>query len=218
MPRARLRRQLDFVLELDRLKGVLRRTLLVDRSRLENSAEHSWHISLMAVLLCEYAAEEVDLLHVLRLLLVHDVVEIEAGDTYCYAPQRDAQVEVERRAARLLFAGLPDDQAAEMIGLWEEFEARATPEARFANALDRLQPLLHNIATDGQTWRENRIRKEQVLERCRPIGDGAPELWRHAAALIEEAARAGLLEGRPEEGAGGSPDGSARTSAERGSN
>lgn len=189
----RLQSQLDFVLELDRLKTVLRRTLLVDRSRLENSAEHSWHIALMAVLLHEYAAEEVDLLKVIKLLLIHDVVEIEAGDMYCYAPERAAQVEVERRAAHDLFGQLPADQGEELIELWEEFEARSTPEARFAAALDRLQPLLHNVATDGEVWRQNGIREDQVMDRCRPIDDGAPELWRHAAALIEEAARGGLL-------------------------
>jgi putative hydrolase of HD superfamily len=205
--RTRLRRQLDFVLELDRLKGILRRTLLVDRSRRENSAEHSWHISLMAVLLHEYASQDVDLLRVLELLLVHDVVEIEAGDTYCYAPERGGQAEVERGAARRLFAQLPEDQEREMIALWEEFEARETAEACFAAALDRLQPLLHNFATDGQTWRENGIRREQVVERCRPIGDGAPELWKHAAELIEEASARGLLAASDERPAGVTRDG-----------
>jgi putative hydrolase of HD superfamily len=190
----RLARQLDFVLEIDRLKGVLRRTFLVDRSRNENSAEHSWHIALMAVLLAEYSAEPVDLARVVQMLLVHDVVEIDAGDTYVYDLEayRDKEHR-ERQAAERLFGLLPSDQAADVRALWDEFEARTTPEARFANAVDRLQPLLHNFATEGAAWRQHGVRSEQVVSHNRHMAEGAPGLWDHARRLIEEAVARGYL-------------------------
>ena len=193
----RLESQLAFVLEIDRLKTVLRRTTLVDRSRHENSAEHSWHIALMAVLLAEHAAEEVDLGRVVRMLLVHDVVEIDAGDTFCYDAEANAgKEERERRAAERIFGLLPADQAAELRELWDEFEARETAEARYANAVDRLQPMLHNLATEGCSWQRHEVSVEQVIERNSPIGDGAPGLWEHARARLEEAVEKGWLRRR----------------------
>jgi putative hydrolase of HD superfamily len=190
----RLAHQLAFVLEIDRLKGVLRRTLLCDRSRNENSAEHSWHIALMAVLLAEHAAAPVDVARVVEMLLVHDVVEIDAGDTYVYdlEANRDKE-EREQRAAERLFGLLPADQAAAVRALWDEFEARATPEARFAHAVDRLQPLLHNFATEGAAWRQHGVRSEQVVSHNRHMAEGAPGLWDHARRLIEEAVARGYL-------------------------
>jgi putative hydrolase of HD superfamily len=191
----RLLRQIEFVVEIDRLKAVERRTTLVDRSRQENSAEHSWHIALMAVLLAEHARDDVDLLRVVKMLLVHDLVEIDAGDTFCYDPAaNEDKDERERRAAERLFALPPADQGAELLALWEEFEARETPEARFAAALDRLQPMLQNLHSEGASWRRHGIRKHQVLDRNRPIDDGSPTLWDYISRRLEEAAERGILE------------------------
>jgi 5'-deoxynucleotidase YfbR-like HD superfamily hydrolase len=191
----RLARQIDFIVEIDKLKRIERRTTLIDRSRQENSAEHSWHIALMAVLLGEHAAGEVDLLRVVKMLLVHDLVEIDAGDTFCYDAAGNADKEErERRAAERLFALPPADQGVELWALWEEFEARETPEARYATALDRMQPILHNLHTDGVSWRRHGIRKQQVLTRNRPIGDGAPTLWEYISRRVEEAAAEGMLD------------------------
>ena len=190
----RLARQLEFVLEVDRLKSVLRRTLLTDRSRHENSAEHSWHIALMAVVLAEHAAEEVDVARVVRMLLVHDVVEIDAGDTYVYDAVAAAdKSEREERAAERLFGLLPADQAAEVRALWDEFEGRATPEARFAHAVDRLQPILHNFATEGVAWRRHGVTADRVEAINRHMAEGSESLWRHARRLIEEAVERGFL-------------------------
>jgi putative hydrolase of HD superfamily len=193
-PETRLARQLAFVVELDKLKRTLRQTTLVDASRQENSAEHSWHLGMMAALLGEYAEPPVDLLRVLRMVLVHDVIEIDAGDTFCYDPRANLDKEErERRAAARLFGLLPPDQGEELHALWEEFEEGATPEARFAIALDRLQPLLQNFHTEGGTWRKHGITREQVLRRMRPIRDAAPELWPAVEGMIDHACAAGWV-------------------------
>jgi putative hydrolase of HD superfamily len=193
----RLERQLAFVLEIDRLKQIRRQTLLADRSRQENSAEHSWHIAVMALLLAENAAEEnLNLLRVLQMLLVHDIVEIDAGDTFCYDDDgRKDQRAREKAAADRLFGLLPEDQAVEIRTLWEEFEARNTPEARFAAALDRLQPLLQNATTGGLQWRVHGVTQDRVIERNRIMNEGAPALWRRARALIDEAVERENLKG-----------------------
>lgn len=185
-------RQIQFICELDKLKHVLRQTTLIDGSRRENSAEHSWHIATMAVVLAEHAAEPFDLGHALKLLLLHDVVEIDAGDTFCYDPQGNLDKEArERQAAERLFGVLPPPQGDELRGLWEEFEAAATPEARFAHAMDRLEPLLQNHANGGGTWRRHGITRAQVLARMAPIQAAAPGLWPTVLELIEAACRAG---------------------------
>jgi putative hydrolase of HD superfamily len=190
----RLARQLAFVLELDRLKTVLRRTLLTDRSRHENSAEHSWHIALMAVVLAEHSDEAVDVARVVKMLLVHDVVEIDAGDTYVYDVEATlGKAEREERAAERLFGLLPEDQAADVRALWDEFETRATPEARFAHAIDRLQPLLHNFATEGQAWRHHGVTADRVESVNRHMAEGSDRLWQHARQLIAEAVERGYL-------------------------
>ncbi len=196
LPEDRLREQLAFVAELDRLKTVLRRTPLTDGSRRENAAEHSWHLAVMALILREHAgSEELDLPRVVRMLLVHDVVEIDAGDTYRYDREgMQDKRDRERRAARRLFGMLPDDQAQRMRNLWEEFEARRTPEARFAAALDRLQPLLHNFLTEGRSWREHGISMDRVVEQNRSIREGSPALWGHVRTLLERAVERGHLE------------------------
>lgn len=194
-PSERLRRQVDFIAEIDKLKAVERRTTLIDRSRQENSAEHSWHIALMAVLLAEHAGDGIDLLRVIKMLLVHDVVEIDAGDTFCYDFQaNEDKEEREREAAERLFALPPADQGAELRALWEEFEARETPEARFAAALDRMQPILQNLRSDGASWQQHGIRIHQVLERNRPIEDGSETLWDYVSRLLDDAAERGILE------------------------
>lgn len=195
MNHERLERQIAFVREVDKLKTIHRQTLLTDASRQENDAEHSWHLALMALILGEYADDGgIDLLHVIRMVLVHDLVEIDAGDTYCYdeAGYED-KARRETAAAERIFNLLPADQAGEIRELWDEFEAAETPEARFANALDRLQPLMHNVFTNGRMWQKHNIVKSQVIDRNRKIADGAPDLWRFARNLIDQAVANGHL-------------------------
>ena len=192
---ARFKKQIEFILEVDKLKLVLRQTILMDRSRRENSAEHSWHIALLVPILAEYSTEtDIDMFHVMKILVLHDLVEIDAGDTYCYDDKgREDQSQREEIAADRIFGLLPADQATEFRALWDEFEKRETAESRFANALDRVQPFLHNYFTDGQTWQENNINSSQVHERMRPVKDGAPDLWDYVNTLIEDAVKKGIL-------------------------
>lgn len=189
----RLHEQIEFLCAIDELKGVLRQTTLLDGSRRENSAEHSWHLALYALVLAEYGGD-VDLGLVLRMVLVHDIVEIDAGDTYIYDEKgQETKEERERLAADRLFALLPDDQAGVLRAAWDEFEERRTPEARFAYAIDRLQPLLHNHRTDGAAWRRHGITVDQVHDKNHPIRDGAPRLWELARELLEKSAQRGDL-------------------------
>ena len=191
----RFKSQIEFILEVDKLKQIRRRTTLLDRSRQENSAEHSWHIALIVLILSEYAeADDLDLLHVIKLLLAHDLVEIDAGDTYCYDEigGRDKKAR-EMNAADRIFNILPGDQAASFRSLWDEYEARETPESRFANALDRLQPFLHNYFTRGRVWRKHGIRKKQVLARMKPVDEGSHLLWDYVSRLIDDAVERGFL-------------------------
>jgi len=190
-----LRRQLNFTVEVDKLKGVLRQTLLTDGSRHENSAEHSWHLAIMALVLSDYAREkDIDLTRVLTMVLIHDLVEIDAGDTYCYDEEaRRGQKDREKKAAARIFGLLPSDQGEKFLQIWREFDALQTPEARFAAALDRLQPIMHNYLTGGVMWRHHGIKKAQVVERNMPMEQGAPDLWRYASALIDDAVEKGML-------------------------
>lgn len=188
----RVQKQIAFVLEVDRLKEVLRRSMLLGSGRRENSAEHSWHITLLAMVMQEYAAKPVDLLHVLRMLLVHDIVEIDAGDTFAYGDQSHKAQNEEDAAARI-FGLLPPEQGAEFTDLWREFDGRATPEARFANAMDRLMPALHNYFGRGGTWREHGVAWQQAVTRLQPIDDGAPTLWQYLLPLLEQARARGDL-------------------------
>jgi len=191
----RLERQLRFLREIDRAKGIQRQTWLLDLSRKENDAEHSWHLGVMAPLLAEYAAEPVDVAKVVKMVLLHDVVEIDAGDTFAYDDiARPRQHQRERRAADRIFAILPADQAAEARALWDEFEASQTPEAKFAAALDRLQPLMHNYFTEGSTWREHGVKVSQVIQRNRHMAEGSPRLWAYAESLIRDAVEKGYLD------------------------
>jgi putative hydrolase of HD superfamily len=191
----RFKSQIEFILEVDKLKKIMRRTMLMDRSRQENSAEHSWHIALIVLVLSEYVeADNLNLLRVIKLLLTHDLVEIDAGDTYCYDETGiQDQKERETRAADRLFNILPEDQAKSFRGLWDEYEDRKTPESKFANALDRFQPLLHNYFTHGQSWRQHGIQKKQVLSRMQPVDEGSSFLWDYVAGLIDDAVEKGFL-------------------------
>jgi len=192
---ARLEQQINFVRELDKLKRVQRQTWLTDTSRKENSAEHSWHIAVMAMVLAEYApGTDLDVGRVIQMLLLHDIVEIDAGDTFCYDHAAVAQqTENEERAAERLFGLLPQDLAGRFRNLWEEFEARKTPESLLANSLDRLQPILNNYHSGGKSWRANGITRDQVRERNRIVADGAPELWAYIEVLLQRAVDKGML-------------------------
>jgi putative hydrolase of HD superfamily len=190
----RLAQQIQFIIEIDRLKQVMRQTLLTDGSRRENTAEHSWHLAVMASVLAEYAPEGVNIFHAIKMLLIHDLVEIDAGDTFCYDVQgNDSKAEREAQAALRLFGLLPADQGSELRLLWDEFEAGETPTAKFAAALDRIQPLLHNQQTQGGTWRIHGIRRDQVMKRVAPVETGAPELWPFVMQLIDDCVAAGYL-------------------------
>jgi putative hydrolase of HD superfamily len=191
----RLEQQMTFVAEAGLLKGVLRQTMLTRPARRENSAEHSWHLAVMALALGDYAPPGTDLARVTAMLLVHDLVEVDAGDLFVYADAADQarQEAAERAAADRIFGLLPADQAASARGLWDEFEERRTAEARFARALDRLQPMLANIQADGGTWREHGITADQVLAKVALIEDGSPELGRYARDLVEQAVSDGIL-------------------------
>ncbi len=191
----RLECQLSFLLECDKLKGVVRQTLLPGAGRQENSAEHSWHLALMALLLAEHARDVgLDLLRVVKMALAHDLVEIDAGDTYIYDEAgRRGQAAREAAAADRLFALLPPDQGAELRGLWQEYQAGRSPEARFLEALDRLQPLLLNFHTQGAQWRKHGVTADRVIARNRVMAKGAPTLWAYAQRLIHEAVVRGYL-------------------------
>jgi putative hydrolase of HD superfamily len=191
----RLDQQINFILEIDKLKSILRQTPITGpERRRENTAEHSWHIAVIAGLFAEYAPSTVDISRVMRMLLIHDIVEIDAGDTFAYdTVGYSDKEERERRAADRLFGLLPADQAVELRGLWDEFEDFATPESRYANALDRLQPLLLNSRTGGGSWNSHRVTRAQVLTRMAPIQAGAPELWPVVLALVDDASARGWL-------------------------
>ncbi len=191
----RLAKQMAFIAEMDKLKGVLRQTLTEGGRRLENSAEHSWHAALMAVLLTEYADESVDLCRVIKMLLMHDVIEIDAGDTFAYDEAANrTRAARERVAAERLFGLLPADQGRELRELWEEFEAAATPDARFAAAMDRVQGLLLNYMTQGTQWRKHGVSSERVRWRMAQVSNASQRLHEHVQALIQDAVSKGYLE------------------------
>jgi len=195
---SRLTQQIQFIIEIDQLKQVLRQTLLNDGSRRENSAEHSWHLAMMVIVLAEYAPQGVTLLSAIKMVLVHDLVEIDAGDTFCYDVQgNESKAQREAQAALRLFGLLPADQASELRSLWEEFEAQQTPTAKFAAALDRIQPLLHNQQNRGGTWLIHGITRDQVMKRMAPVETGAPELWLFVQQVIEDCVAAGYLKDTP---------------------
>lgn len=189
MNKERLQKQIEFIVEIDKLKHIYRQTVLMDKSRNENDAEHSWHLAMMGIFLSEYANEQnIDILHVVKMVLIHDLVEIDAGDTFAYDEKgHEDKVEREEAAADRLFHILPQDQYEEIYGLWREFEQRKTAEARFAAALDRLQPLLHNYYTEGVAWKKHGVTSDKVLDRNKHISEGSQSLWDFAESIIKDA-------------------------------
>ncbi|HBB31162.1 MAG TPA: phosphohydrolase [Cyanobacteria bacterium UBA8803] len=193
--------QIQFIIEIDKLKSVLRQTRLTDNSRQENSAEHSWHLAIMAIVLTEYAPPNVDLFRAIKMLLLHDLVEIDAGDTFCYDLQGNQdRATREQIAATRIFGMLPPEQGQQLREIWEEFEAFETATARFAAALDRLQPLLQNQQNQGQTWQLHGINQNQVMQRMAPVKDGIPGLWPMVEQIVEDCVAAGYLPGIRDEG------------------
>lgn len=202
---SRLEQQLEFLRVVDALKRVERMTRLIQRtgetSRRENSAEHSWHLALMAMLLVEHANEPVDLARVLQMILIHDIVEVDAGDTFVYdSVAMVGKAEREQLAAQRIFGLLPDDQRDEVFALWHEFEARETPEAKYASALDRLAGMLPNAANNGGTWNEHKVTVEQVMCRNESIATGSDVLWDHAKQWIHGAHSAGRIDSEADRG------------------
>ena len=191
----RLEQQLALLMELDQLKSVLRRTRVKSADgRLENSAEHSWHVALMAILMEEHANEPVDIARVVKMLLLHDIVEIDAGDTFVYDVAASAvQEEKELAAAQRLFAMLPEEQGKELLELWLEFERAESADAKFGKALDRIIPMLLNYHNNGQSWQEHGVTREQALTVNRKIEYGSQALWDKAQQVIEEATQKGWL-------------------------
>ncbi len=195
MDNERLMKQIQFIVEIDKLKQIFRQNIITGAARNENDAEHSWHMAVMAVLLREYAEEkDIDVLKVVKLTLVHDLVEIDAGDTFCYDEKaNEDKADREQKAAKRLFGVLPSDQAEEIYELWREFEERQTPEARFAACMDRLQPLILNYNTNGHTWQKPGVTSEKVIKRNSMLEQEAPELWNYAMEIIEASINEGIL-------------------------
>lgn len=196
MEQNRLAKQIQFIIEVDKLKTIFRKTKLLHDSRHENDAEHSWHLAMMAVILLEHANDQgIDLLKVIKMLLIHDIVEIDAGDTFVYDVEgHKSKREREQKAAARIFGMLPEDQRDECLAFWHEFELKQTKEARYAAALDRLQPLLFNYHNQGATWKENGITSDRVIAVNQQIERGSETLWAYAKSLIEDAVDKGYLE------------------------
>jgi putative hydrolases of HD superfamily len=190
----RLTRQIAFLIEADKLKNIIRRTPLVNSSRLENSAEHSWHLVLTVMVLRDYGPAGVDWMRVMEMVAVHDLVEIDAGDTFAYdAAGHTTKAERELGAAERIFGLLPPDQGERFRQLWDEFEAQHTPEARFANAVDRLQPLLLNAHSGGGSWCGASLERMQIVRRMAPIETAMPAVWPHVLDVIESFCAAGVI-------------------------
>lgn len=183
----RLKKQMEFIIEVDKLKDIIRQTNLTNGERKENDAEHSWHLALMAVFLSEYAKEPVDVLQVIKMVLIHDLVEIDAGDTYLYDEAGNStKAAREQKAAERIFNILPGDQAEELFQLWQEFEDRKTPESKFANTLDRIQPVLLNDATEGRAWREHDVCIDQIMSKNEYTSQGSDVLWAYIQEVFEK--------------------------------
>lgn len=189
-----IERQMAFIREMDKMKGVLRRNMMLDGSRHEDDAQHSWHIALMALVLRAYAQPGVDIDHAVQMLLVHDIVEVDAGDTYAYdeAGHRDKAAR-EQRAAKRLFGLLPEGQGEALRALWEEFEACQTPTAKYANAIDRLQPLWGNFWVGGHVWKQNHITRAAVEKRNAIAKEALPQVWSVTERMLDEAVERGFL-------------------------
>lgn len=181
MDKERLEKQFDFIREIDKEKFIGRQTYLSDGKRKENDAEHAWHMAIMVLLLSEYANEEIDVLKTVAMLLIHDIVEIDAGDTYAYDAEANKTKELrEKKAAERIYGLLPKEQGEKLKTLWEEFETWETPEAKFAHAMDNLQPMMLNHATEGRSWEEHKVHLSQILKRNSHTAEGSKELWEYA--------------------------------------
>lgn len=195
MQLANILKQIEFIKEIDKLKYIQRKTRLFNSDRNENDAEHSWHLAVMAIVLAEHSNVPVDVLKVVKMVLIHDIVEIDAGDTFIYDTQKShSNTDDERLAANRIFGMLPAEQASELIAIWEEFEAGETGEAKFARSMDRLEPLLQNSSNNGGTWKEFGVKYEQVYAKKKVIREGSEALWAYAEGLINESVEKGILE------------------------
>lgn len=190
----RLISQVKFIHEIDKLKYIQRRTRLFNSDRSENDAEHSWHLAMMTIVLAEHSNVKVDVLKVLKMVLIHDIVEIDAGDIFLYDKTKDhSNTDVERLAAERIFGMLPDDQATELMELWEEFEECKTAEAKFAKSMDRFEPLLQNVSNNGGTWKEYNVEYNNVYKTQVVIKDGSKEIWNMAKPMLEESVAKGYF-------------------------
>lgn len=190
----RLQKQMDFILEIDKLKNIYRQSYVSDGSRHEEDADHSWHLAIMCLLLSEHSNEEIDVLKTMAMVLIHDIIEIDAGDTYAYDEAANAtKREREEKAADRIFNILPKDQAECLRALWEEFEAGETKEARFAITLDKIQPLMLNDATDGRAWQEHQVKKSQIMKRNEVTPKGSTDLWEYGRMLIDRNVEKGKI-------------------------
>lgn len=190
----RLQQQMKFILEVDKIKNIGRQTYLSDGQRKENDAEHSWHLALMAFLLKEHATEDIDVLKVMTMVLIHDIVEIDAGDTYAYDVEGNKTKEArEKAAAKRIFGLLPEDQGVYLKELWEEFEAYETSEAKYAHALDHFQPIMLNDASNGRSWREHEVKKSQVMHRNRRTAEGSNAMMDQIRGILEKHVEKGNL-------------------------
>lgn len=189
-----LAKQMAFIHEIDKLKYIQRKTRLFNSTRHENDAEHSWHLAMMAMVLAEHANQKVDVMKVVKMLLIHDIVEIDSGDIFLYdnLMNHDNTVEEQKAAARI-FGLLPEKQAEEFISLWEEFEAGITAESRFAKSIDRLEPILQNVSNEGGTWSEYEVKYDTVIQKTIKMKDGSQVLWDHTNNLFEESISRGIL-------------------------
>jgi len=189
-----LSKQVSFIQEIDKIKYIQRKTKLFNSDRPENDAEHSWHLALMTIVLAEHADTPIDVLKVLKMVLIHDIVEIDAGDTFIYDTLKShTNTDNERRAAIRIFGLLPKEQADELIAIWEEFEAGATNEAKFAKSMDRFEPLLQNTSNNGGTWKEFDVDYNVVYEKKKVIQEGSTLLWKYAENLLNESVEKGIL-------------------------
>ncbi|WP_448607104.1 HD domain-containing protein [Paenimyroides ceti] len=189
-----LLQQIAFIKEIDKLKYILRRTKLFNSDRHENDAEHSWHLAMMTLILAEHSDQPVDILKVLKMVLIHDIVEIDAGDTFIYDTVKNhTNTDEELLAAKRIFGLLPEKQAKEFIAIWEEFEEGSTNEARFAKTMDRLEPLLQNASNNGGTWTEFNVPYEKVYAKKKAIKEGSAAIWEYAENLINENVEKGIL-------------------------
>lgn len=190
-----LLKQIEFIKEIDKIKYIQRRTKLFNSDRYENDAEHSWHLAMMAIVLHEYSDKKIDLLKVLKMVLIHDIVEIDAGDTFIYDQNKNHEnTEEELKAAKRIFGMLPEEQAVKFIETWREFEDGISNEAKFARSMDRLEPLLQNTSNNGGTWKEFGVKHETVYDKKKVIKSGSKELWEYAEKLLENSVEKGILE------------------------